>query len=54
MIFDITLKCSSIASGINTRTVRICAADQAGAVSALLSDPRYVEIMAVVYVGDLK
>lgn len=54
MIFDITLKCSSRVAGINQRTVRICAADQASAESKLLSDPRYVEILAVVYVGDIK
>ena len=54
MVFDITLKCSSIVAGITQRTVRVCAADQASAESKLLSDPRYVEILAVVYVGRIK
>ena len=54
MIFDITLICSSIVAGITQRTVRICAADQVSAESNLLSDPRYVEILAVVYVGRIK
>ena len=54
MIFDITLKCSIVVSGITQRTVRICAADQVSAESKLLSDPRHVEIMAVVYVGRIK
>ena len=54
MIFDITLKCSSLLAGITKRTVRICAADQVSAESKLLSDPRYVEILAVVYVGRIK
>ena len=54
MIFDITLKSSSIVAGITQRTVRVCAADQASAESKLLSDPRYVEILAVVYAGGIK
>ena len=54
MIFDITLKCSNIVAGISKRTVRICAKNQASAEAALLSDPRYVEILAVVYVGEIK
>ena len=54
MIFDITLKCAGFVAGVSQRTVRVCAADQASAESKLLSDPRYVEILAVVYVGDLK
>ena len=53
MIFDITIKCANVA-GISKRTVRICAKNQASAEAALLSDPRYVEILAVVYVGAIK
>ena len=51
MIFDITIKCANIVAGISERTVRICAKNQASAESRLLSDPRYVEILAVVFVG---
>lgn len=53
MIFDITLKCSSIVAGISRRTVRVCAANQESAVAMLLEDRRYVAVLQVVFVGDL-